>query len=236
MKKKIYTLKKEYFKLSESNKLPKRCPLIGYCERYASSIFYLSEFDVINKRQEPLEILKNEGLVPNDYEKKEIKQIGAPFTFSKSSETCSVYNSCPEVPLFINSLIFGFIPQKPIVSGFWDNLWSENHFGTDGKFQIHKLGHYSECSEFSSVKFKKRKTNSSRRIPISQKLRFEIFKRDNFTCFYCNKNKDDDKIKLTIDHRVPIAEGGSDDIENLITSCEDCNSGKSNKLLKGVNI
>ena len=31
---------------------------------------------------------------------------------------------------------------------------------------------------------------------------------------------------------MPIAEGGTDDFENLVTSCKDCNSGKSDKLIE----
>jgi len=42
-----------------------------------------------------------------------------------------------------------------------------------------------------------------------------------------------DKIKLEIDHKVPVSEGGTDDFNNLITSCDDCNRGKSNKIIKG---
>lgn len=230
-------MKEQYYKISKENKLPKRCPLIGYCERYANSIFYLSELNLYGtKGLEFIDILLEEGLVPDDYSKNEIKQIGAPFNFYKTKETSKMENSCPEVSLFLNQWIFGFIPKKPIVDGFWDDLWKENQFGYDGKFQVQRIGHFSECSEFAKSISSKKKTRTDRRTPISKQLRFEIFKRDNFTCFYCNRNKDDDKIKLTIDHKVPVAEGGSDDIENLITSCEDCNSGKSNKLLKGINI
>ncbi|HEA21469.1 MAG TPA: HNH endonuclease [Pricia antarctica] len=55
-------------------------------------------------------------------------------------------------------------------------------------------------------------------------IRFEIFKRDNFTCRYCGKNPPN--IILEIDHLIPKSKGGSDDINNLLTSCFDCNRGK----------
>jgi len=38
-------------------------------------------------------------------------------------------------------------------------------------------------------------------------------------------------VLLEVDHIHPVAEGGENDSENLITACEDCNRGKSSKLL-----
>ena len=34
---------------------------------------------------------------------------------------------------------------------------------------------------------------------------------------------------MVIDHVIPVAKGGSSEIDNLITSCEPCNSGKGTK-------
>jgi len=62
------------------------------------------------------------------------------------------------------------------------------------------------------------------------KLRFEIFKRDKFTCVYCGRNRED-SAKLHVDHRLARHNGGSDDYSNLVTSCEECNLGKSDVLL-----
>ena len=63
-----------------------------------------------------------------------------------------------------------------------------------------------------------------KRKSISKKTRFEIFKRDSFTCQYCGK-KSPDTI-LNVDHIKPVAEGGTNATTNLITSCFECNSGK----------
>ena len=65
------------------------------------------------------------------------------------------------------------------------------------------------------------------RKPISKRLRFEIFRRDNFTCRYCGKHAGEDGAELTIDHVVTVALGGTDDPTNLVTACKDCNAGKS---------
>ena len=61
---------------------------------------------------------------------------------------------------------------------------------------------------------------------LSKKLRFEVYKRDNFTCQYCGRKAPD--VILNIDHIVPVSKGGTNEILNLITSCFDCNNGKSN--------
>lgn len=62
-------------------------------------------------------------------------------------------------------------------------------------------------------------------MSITKKLRFEVFKRDGFQCAYCGKTPP--AVVLEIDHIEPRAKGGSDDINNLITACFDCNRGKS---------
>ena len=69
---------------------------------------------------------------------------------------------------------------------------------------------------------------------ISNKLRirFEIFKRDDFKCVYCGRNQREDKVKLQIDHIHPSNKGGSELYDKLTTSCFDCNRGKSDILLK----
>lgn len=64
---------------------------------------------------------------------------------------------------------------------------------------------------------------------ISKKLRFEVFKRDSFTCQYCGAKAPD--VVLEVDHIKPVAREGSSDIINLITACKICNSGKSDRLL-----
>lgn len=66
-------------------------------------------------------------------------------------------------------------------------------------------------------------------MALSQKLRFEVFKRDKFTCQYCGAKAPD--VVLECDHVHPRAAGGSDDILNLVSACQSCNRGKSDRLL-----
>lgn len=61
-------------------------------------------------------------------------------------------------------------------------------------------------------------------MSLSQKIRFEVFKRDGFICRYCGKTPPE--ITLEVDHLIPVSEGGRDDLNNLLTSCFSCNRGK----------
>jgi len=62
-------------------------------------------------------------------------------------------------------------------------------------------------------------------MALSVRTRFEVFKRDEFTCQYCGRKSPE--VVLEADHIVPIAAGGPDDVINLTTSCWECNRGKS---------
>lgn len=64
---------------------------------------------------------------------------------------------------------------------------------------------------------------------ISKSVRFEVFKRDSFTCQYCGRSAPD--VILHVDHIQPVSKEGENDITNLITSCRDCNLGKSDREL-----
>ncbi len=58
---------------------------------------------------------------------------------------------------------------------------------------------------------------------VSKRLRFEVLKRDGYACRYCHATDN----PLTIDHVVPVALGGTDEPDNLVAACRDCNAGKS---------
>lgn len=62
-------------------------------------------------------------------------------------------------------------------------------------------------------------------MAISKRTRYEILRRDGNACRYCGSIAPD--VKLTVDHVMPVALGGSDDPSNLVAACSDCNAGKS---------
>lgn len=67
---------------------------------------------------------------------------------------------------------------------------------------------------------------AEKRKSISKRMRFEVFKRDSFTCQYCGRMAPD--VVLEVDHIKPVSKGGKNEMLNLITSCSACNNGKSN--------
>jgi hypothetical protein len=72
----------------------------------------------------------------------------------------------------------------------------------------------------------------AKRQGISKKTRFEVFKRDGFTCQYCGDHPP--QVILHVDHITAVANGGGNDMDNLVTSCQPCNLGKSAKPLTVV--
>jgi hypothetical protein len=59
-------------------------------------------------------------------------------------------------------------------------------------------------------------------MAVSKRTRFEVLRRDEFTCRYCRSTTSE----LTVDHVTPVALGGTDDPSNLVAACRDCNAGK----------
>lgn len=62
-------------------------------------------------------------------------------------------------------------------------------------------------------------------MAISKRTRYEVLRRDNFTCRYCGASAPD--VKLHVDHVTPVALGGTGLPENLVAACVDCNIGKA---------
>ena len=60
------------------------------------------------------------------------------------------------------------------------------------------------------------------RTSISKRTRFEVFKRDRFTCQYCGAQG----VPLECDHVFPISKGGSNEDDNLVAACVPCNRSK----------
>ena len=72
----------------------------------------------------------------------------------------------------------------------------------------------------------------AKRKGLSKRIRFEVFKRDEFTCQYCGAHPPG--VLLHVDHIVAVADGGSDEFDNLIAACEPCNLGKGARGLGAI--
>lgn len=74
---------------------------------------------------------------------------------------------------------------------------------------------------------KRKTTQPSGTIPAS--LRFEVLRRDSFTCQYCGRKAP--LVVLHADHVVPRIAGGPTTLENLVAACAECNLGKGAKRI-----
>lgn len=73
------------------------------------------------------------------------------------------------------------------------------------------------------------KRPQSKRTALSKRLRLLVLERDGFRCRLCGKTARE--TKLEVDHKVPVAKGGTDSLNNLWTLCFDCNRGKADLKL-----
>lgn len=62
--------------------------------------------------------------------------------------------------------------------------------------------------------------------------RLAIYLRDGMACCYCGAAVEE-TARLTLDHLVPYAKGGSNDATNLITCCLRCNSSRGSRAWRG---
>lgn len=70
---------------------------------------------------------------------------------------------------------------------------------------------------------------------ISPQIRNEILERNGFTCQLCGAGPGDQdpfnpnrKLRLHIDHIIPLSQGGTNDKDNLRVLCSACNQGRAN--------
>lgn len=57
--------------------------------------------------------------------------------------------------------------------------------------------------------------------------RIKVFERDEYKCKYCGKQCT--RFTATLDHVMPVTQGGDNSFSNLVTACLDCNSRKNNR-------
>lgn len=66
-------------------------------------------------------------------------------------------------------------------------------------------------------------------------LKRKIWQRDRYLCRYCGTNVQArvpfQANTATVDHVVPLAKGGTNGRDNLVTACLACNNGKGDMTL-----
>lgn len=64
-----------------------------------------------------------------------------------------------------------------------------------------------------------------KRITFTQSQRAEIYRKTKGHCYLCNQFVDYNDFE--VEHKIPLALGGTNNIDNVFCSCHDCNSMKS---------
>jgi hypothetical protein len=65
-----------------------------------------------------------------------------------------------------------------------------------------------------------------------QENRIKVYERDGYVCRYCQKQLT--RFTATLDHVKPVAEGGDNSIDNLVTACLDCNAIRNKRVLRST--
>lgn len=175
-------------------------PLCPVCEREFKDTDTVIKHLMRNKKEYE-EIKFSEDDFPYDPPRK----IEAEILKSKDELEIRVGDSC---------FIFDYLKDKD-TTGIKDSIF-EHIMKSRLRQEIRKM----KQAEWSP----KKKFIVNKRNAISSRLRFEILKRDGYTCQYCGRKPP--KVELEVDHIEPYSKTRDNNPENLITACEDCNRGK----------
>lgn len=85
-----------------------------------------------------------------------------------------------------------------------------------------------KVKHFNYKKKVKKIEKGTYRNGVPLETRYEILKRDNYSCALCVEFDDGEFSKMQIHHIVPVSEGGNDEESNLITLCFDCHKNLHN--------
>lgn len=55
-------------------------------------------------------------------------------------------------------------------------------------------------------------------------MRFAVLRASGFRCHYCGNRPP--AAVLQVEHRLSLADGGTDALDNLVAACGECNRGK----------
>ena len=89
-------------------------------------------------------------------------------------------------------------------------IWQQNNTGS---VRVYKLNN----------KIKRSGTQGS----ISSAEWLKVLKRQNNSCYYCDRND----LKLHIEHVVPLSRGGNNQLGNIVGACPPCNLSKGSMLI-----
>jgi hypothetical protein len=187
------------------------------------SIYFFNYWKEGDRDVDVSKVLKRYGELPDDFDERFVKCDVDPPEISKDDEHFRFCDFCPEVNLFQPGHSPSFEPGTAL---------SSLSYETDTGIKYKEYKHFSECLEY--IKNTPSKPQTSKRTGLSPKKRFAILERDEFTCQYCGKQAKAGAV-LHVDHKTSVHDDGTNDSENLITSCDECNFGKGKKSINPNN-
>ena len=109
----------------------------------------------------------------------------------------------------------------------------KSYISPQGRSQYYDHADFTHADIIDSLKKSKRVSIHRERVYyerslMTDSLRYDVLKRDNFRCTICGATAQDG-VKLHIDHIFPVSKGGKTELNNLRTLCERCNRGKAAK-------
>lgn len=69
------------------------------------------------------------------------------------------------------------------------------------------------------------------RIPVDRELRASVWDKSGGRCWYCGRQTNPFR-DFHVDHAIPVVSGGSNDLDNLVPSCQPCNGAKGSLSLE----
>lgn len=212
-------LSRKMSKYIPAKRLEKGCLVCGtkfiglertkYCSPYCKNQKKQENKKIKTRRNKPEQytFIKKCAYCDNDFEPKNLKSIYC-------SDNCKMWGTRKSYIPKVKETKVCMVCNKKFKSSF-----SKSRF----------------CSSRCSIIHFRNKSNTEEyclKHNAYLKLRFEILKRDNFTCQYCGRNVKEDKVKLHLDHIIPKSKGGKNETDNYTTSCFECNEGKKDILLE----
>jgi 5-methylcytosine-specific restriction endonuclease McrA len=55
-----------------------------------------------------------------------------------------------------------------------------------------------------------------------------VYARDDYKCHYCDAKDSDVDVRFSVDHVIPVSQGGTEDLDNLVCCCDIDNRAKLN--------
>jgi hypothetical protein len=105
-----------------------------------------------------------------------------------------------------------------------------NSYKKEHVYNYTELKYYFEClAELKEMRRTRQYQIKVERAKMTDSLRWDILKRDNYRCQVCGSTAQDG-VKLHVDHIIPVSKGGLTIKSNLQTLCDRCNFGKRDKM------